>query len=89
MARSEQTRDPVVLQIAPETPVPCVVRLPHQGPPSSEQPPGHWYVEVTAGAGFSAGVTPRVQEAGEHPPGVWLLLVVALVLTAITCWAVL
>lgn len=89
MARAEQVRDPVVLQLAPETPVPCVVRLPHQGPPSSDHPPGHWYVEVTAGSGFSAGVTPRVREVGEHTAGIWPLVLVVLVLTAITCWAVL
>ena len=63
----------------------------YEGPPSANalEPPGHWYVEVTAGARFSPGVTPQVHEAGKHPPGIVVLVAVALVLTALTCWAVL
>lgn len=91
MAGEDEARPPVVLQLPPQTPIPYIVRLPNQGPPSANalEPPGHWYVEVTAGARFSPGVTPQVHEAGKHPPGIVVLVAVALVLTAITCWAVL
>lgn len=66
-----------------------VVRLPHQSVYGrvEDHPPGHWFIEVQSGAGFSPGVTPELSAVDERVP-VWMIGWALLMLFILVCWLV-